>query len=75
MLHTIPLDDTYAQEYLKTQDFVPGASVILDTGKVVDPSDLFLSVDGSLDGWLTAGPNPEMLDNTHPSIREFIERE
>jgi CDP-6-deoxy-D-xylo-4-hexulose-3-dehydrase len=47
--------EIFAAESLKTQEFVPGESVVPVSGKVLDPGDIAALVDASLDGWLTAG--------------------
>ena len=51
------LDDVrrYAENKLKTADFVPGETVVPVSGKVLDKEDFAALVDASLDGWLTAG--------------------
>jgi CDP-6-deoxy-D-xylo-4-hexulose-3-dehydrase len=46
---------TYAEEALRTQEFIPGTSTVPVSGKVLDPADFASLVDSSLDGWLTAG--------------------
>lgn len=51
----LALVENFAAESLKTQEFVPGESVVPVSGKVLDPSDIAALVDASLDGWLTAG--------------------
>ena len=51
----LALVQKFAAESLKTQEFVPGESVVPVSGKVLDPSDIAALVDASLDGWLTAG--------------------
>jgi CDP-4-dehydro-6-deoxyglucose reductase, E1 len=51
----LALVEKFAAESLKTQEFVPGESVVPVSGKVLDPSDIAALVDASLDGWLTAG--------------------
>ena len=45
----------YAKRKLAASDFVPGATTIPYSGKVLDPEDFAALVDASLDGWLTAG--------------------
>ncbi len=51
----LALVENFASDSLKTQEFVPGESVVPVSGKVLDPSDIAALVDASLDGWLTAG--------------------
>ena len=51
----LALVENFAAESLKSQEFVPGESVVPVSGKVLDPSDIAALVDASLDGWLTAG--------------------
>ncbi|OBI26217.1 lipopolysaccharide biosynthesis protein RfbH [Mycobacterium sp. E1386] len=45
----------YANRKLATSDFVPGATPVPVSGKVLDPEDFAALVDACLDGWLTAG--------------------
>ncbi len=45
----------YAKRKLATSEFVPGATPVPVSGKVLDPEDFAALVDASLDGWLTAG--------------------
>ena len=47
--------ESFASESLKTQEFVPGETVLPVSGKVLDPGDIAALVDASLDGWLTSG--------------------
>jgi CDP-4-dehydro-6-deoxyglucose reductase, E1 len=49
------LVDEYATIALAPQPFLPGASVVPPSGKVLDAAELKLMVEASLDGWLTAG--------------------
>jgi len=45
----------YAKRKLAASEFVPGATPVPVSGKVLDPEDFAALVDASLDGWLTAG--------------------
>jgi CDP-6-deoxy-D-xylo-4-hexulose-3-dehydrase len=45
----------YAKRKLAVSEFVPGATPVPVSGKVLDPEDFAALVDASLDGWLTAG--------------------
>ena len=49
------LVDEYATEALVPQPFLPGASVIPPSGKVIGADELKNMVEASLDGWLTTG--------------------
>jgi CDP-6-deoxy-D-xylo-4-hexulose-3-dehydrase len=49
------LVEEYAAIALAPQPFLPGASVVPPSGKVLDASELKLMVEASLDGWLTTG--------------------
>ncbi|MBP0634001.1 MULTISPECIES: lipopolysaccharide biosynthesis protein RfbH [unclassified Cupriavidus] len=49
------LVDEYAAIALAPQPFLPGASVVPPSGKVLDAAELKLMVEASLDGWLTTG--------------------
>ena len=49
------LIDEYAAIALMPQPFLPGASIIPPSGKVLDAAELKLMVEASLDGWLTTG--------------------
>jgi len=49
------LVEEYASITLAPQPFLPGASMVPPSGKLLDASELKLMVDASLDGWLTAG--------------------
>ncbi|TCS35115.1 CDP-6-deoxy-D-xylo-4-hexulose-3-dehydrase [Paucimonas lemoignei] len=49
------LVDEYAAIALKPQPFMPGASLVPPSGKVLDGVELKLMVEASLDGWLTTG--------------------
>ncbi|SAL51168.1 lipopolysaccharide biosynthesis protein [Caballeronia sordidicola] len=49
------LVEEYAAIALASQPFLPGASVVPPSGKVLDASELKLMVEASLDGWLTTG--------------------
>jgi len=49
------LVEDYASITLAPQPFLPGASMVPPSGKLLDASELKLMVDASLDGWLTAG--------------------
>ncbi|MFA9439814.1 lipopolysaccharide biosynthesis protein RfbH [Uliginosibacterium sp. sgz301328] len=47
--------DEYARIQYEPRAFVPGASVVPPSGKVIDGEELKLMVEASLDGWLTTG--------------------
>jgi CDP-6-deoxy-D-xylo-4-hexulose-3-dehydrase len=49
------LVDEYASIALAPQPFLPGASVVPPSGKLLDAAELKLMVEASLDGWLTTG--------------------
>ncbi len=49
------LVEKYAAIALASQPFLPGASVVPPSGKLLDASELKLMVSASLDGWLTTG--------------------
>lgn len=49
------LVDQYAAIALAPQPFLPGASVVPPSGKVLDAAELKNMVEASLDGWLTSG--------------------
>ena len=49
------LVDEYAAITLTPQPFLPGASVVPPSGKVIGAQELKNMVDASLDGWLTTG--------------------
>jgi CDP-6-deoxy-D-xylo-4-hexulose-3-dehydrase len=49
------LVEEYASITLAPQPFLPGASMVPPSGKLLDASELRLMVDASLDAWLTAG--------------------
>jgi CDP-6-deoxy-D-xylo-4-hexulose-3-dehydrase len=49
------LVDEYAAIALAPQPFLPGASFVPPSGKVLDSSELKLMVEASLDAWLTTG--------------------
>lgn len=49
------LVDEYAAIALAPQPFLPGATVVPPSGKLMDSSELKSMVQASLDGWLTAG--------------------
>ena len=49
------LVDEYAAIALAPQPFLPGASVVPPSGKVVGAQELKYMVEASLDGWLTTG--------------------
>ncbi len=49
------LVDQYAAIALASQAFLPGASVVPPSGKLLDASELKHMVSASLDGWLTTG--------------------
>lgn len=49
------LVDEYASIALAPQPFLPGASVVPPSGKLLDAAEIKMMVDASLDGWLTTG--------------------
>jgi CDP-6-deoxy-D-xylo-4-hexulose-3-dehydrase len=49
------LVEEYASIALAPQPFLPGASVVPPSGKLLDAAELKLMVEASLDGWLTTG--------------------
>ncbi|MBC5763637.1 lipopolysaccharide biosynthesis protein RfbH [Ramlibacter albus] len=49
------LVDEYAAIALKRQPFMPGATMVPATGKLIGAEELRSMVDASLDGWLTTG--------------------
>ena len=49
------LVDEYALETLAPQPFIPGATAIPPSGKLIDSNELKNMVDAALDGWLTTG--------------------
>jgi CDP-6-deoxy-D-xylo-4-hexulose-3-dehydrase len=49
------LVDEYAAIALAPQLFLPGASAVPPSGKVIGPAELKYMVEASLDGWLTTG--------------------
>jgi CDP-6-deoxy-D-xylo-4-hexulose-3-dehydrase len=49
------LVDEYAAIALAPQPFLPGASIIPPSGKVIGAQELKNMVEASLDGWLTTG--------------------
>ena len=49
------LVDEYAAIALAPQPFLPGASIIPPSGKLLDATELKYMVEASLDGWLTTG--------------------
>lgn len=53
----------YAEEFLKTQPFIPGETSIPVSGKVLTPQDFSNLVDSSLDGWFTSGRYTKDFEN------------
>ncbi len=49
------LVDEYAAIALAPQPFLPGASVVPPSGKLLDAAEIKMMVEASLDGWLTTG--------------------
>ncbi len=49
------LVDEYASIALAPQPFLPGASVVPPSGKLLDATEIKMMVEASLDGWLTTG--------------------
>ena len=49
------LVEEYAAIALAPQPFLPGASIVPPSGKILDAAELKLMVEASLDGWLTTG--------------------
>lgn len=49
------LVEQYAAEALRPAPFLPGATVVPPSGKLLDAAELKNMVNASLDGWLTAG--------------------
>jgi len=49
------LVDEYASIALAPQPFLPGASVVPPSGKLLDAAEIKMMVEASLDGWLTTG--------------------
>ena len=49
------LVEQYAAIALAPQPFLPGASVVPPSGKLLDAAELKNMVEASLDGWLTTG--------------------
>lgn len=49
------LVDEYASIALAPQPFLPGASMVPPSGKLLDAAEIKLMVEASLDGWLTTG--------------------
>jgi CDP-6-deoxy-D-xylo-4-hexulose-3-dehydrase len=49
------LVDEYAAIALRTEAFLPGATTIPPSGKLLDATELKYMVEASLDGWLTTG--------------------
>lgn len=49
------LVDEYASIALAAQPFLPGASMVPPSGKLLDAAEIKLMVEASLDGWLTTG--------------------
>lgn len=56
------LVDEYAAIALARQPFLPGASIVPPSGKVLDGAELKLMVEASLDGWLTTGRFNDMFE-------------
>jgi CDP-6-deoxy-D-xylo-4-hexulose-3-dehydrase len=59
----------YADRKLEQSNFIPGASPVPVSGKVLDSSDFAALVDASLDGWLTAGRFTEKFER---SLARFV---
>ena len=51
----LKLTAEYQRETFAKKDFVPGASVVPVSGKVIDAADMSAVVDAALDGWFTTG--------------------
>jgi len=49
------LVDEYASIALAPQPFLPGASLVPPSGKLLDAAEIKMMVEASLDGWLTTG--------------------
>ncbi len=49
------LVDEFSAIQYQSKTFIPGATIIPPSGKVIDAAELKNMVDASLDGWLTAG--------------------
>lgn len=49
------LVEEYAVEALRPQPFLPGATMVPPSGKMIGAEELKLMVEASLDGWLTTG--------------------
>lgn len=65
----VNLVDQYAAIALAPQPFLPGASVVPPSGKVVGPEELKNMVNASLDGWLTTG---RFNDEFEKRLAKFI---
>ncbi|PRY98659.1 CDP-6-deoxy-D-xylo-4-hexulose-3-dehydrase [Jezberella montanilacus] len=57
------LVDRYAAIEFAKKPFVPGASAIPPSGKLIDGSEIKNMVDAALDGWLTTGRFNELFQN------------
>ena len=51
----LKLTAEFQREAFAKKDFVPGASVVPVSGKVIDAADMSAVVDAALDGWFTTG--------------------
>ena len=51
----LQLTAEFHAEAFSSRDFVPGASVVPVSGKVIDAADMSAVVDSALDGWFTTG--------------------
>jgi CDP-6-deoxy-D-xylo-4-hexulose-3-dehydrase len=51
----LALTAEFQRETFAKKDFVPGASVVPVSGKVIDAADMSAVVDAALDGWFTTG--------------------
>ena len=63
------LVDQYASLEFSNRPFLPGATVIPPSGKLIGAEELKLMVDASLDGWLTAG---RFNDEFEQKLAKFI---
>lgn len=63
------LVDQYAAEALRPQAFLPGASLVPPSGKLIGAEELRLMVEASLDGWLTAG---RFNDEFEQKLAQFL---
>jgi CDP-6-deoxy-D-xylo-4-hexulose-3-dehydrase len=63
------LVDEYAAVALRPQPFLPGATMVPPSGKLVGAQELKLMVEASLDGWLTTG---RFNDQFEQRLAKFI---